>query len=298
MTGPMLRSSKRSDLLPARLFFRAIACAPRPVQRHILFAIKHGYLLPRKPTTFSEKIQWRILNDRRDLIAVGGDKLRMKEYAAAKAPGVHIPETIWTGPDVSVVHDVDWDCDWVLKPISGSGESFFGSGSMKSSRLSIRSLERWTHDAPEERGEWAYEVARRGYLLERRIPTPDGMPPNDLKFYVFAGRVRAIYWSSPRSLGETHRFYSPTWQALTMRRRDVPLAPVVEPPANLREMVRLAEKLGEAYDFIRVDLFGVEDKIYFGELTPYPAGGLRRFSPADADRELGSYWRLPDLAVR
>jgi len=53
----------------------------------------------------------------------------------------------------------------------------------------------------------------------------------------------------------------------------------------------LAESLAEDFDFIRVDLYDVDDKIYFGELTPYPGGVSAQFLPISADKALGELWR-------
>ena len=58
-------------------------------------------------------------------------------------------------------------------------------------------------------------------------------------------------------------------------------------------MVNLAESLAEGFEFIRVDLYNVGGKIYFGELTPYPAGVALRFLPESEDIGLGQKWPYP-----
>ena len=57
-------------------------------------------------------------------------------------------------------------------------------------------------------------------------------------------------------------------------------------------MTEVSEALGREFDFIRVDLYDVEGSVWFGELTPYPGGGLDPFDPR-LDRELGALWVLP-----
>jgi hypothetical protein len=58
-------------------------------------------------------------------------------------------------------------------------------------------------------------------------------------------------------------------------------------------MLAIAAELGAEFDFIRVDLYDVPGKVFFGEVTPYPGGGLKRFVPASFDTELGACWQLP-----
>ncbi len=64
-------------------------------------------------------------------------------------------------------------------------------------------------------------------------------------------------------------------------------------PARLREMIAVAESLGDGTDFVRVDLYLLPDRIVFGELTSYPAGGDSPFEPPSFDVEFGRHWTVP-----
>ena len=55
----------------------------------------------------------------------------------------------------------------------------------------------------------------------------------------------------------------------------------------------VAEKLAEDIPFVRVDFYETGGRLYFGEMTLYPAGGLEEFVPAEWDRILGGWLRLP-----
>ena len=75
-----------------------------------------------------------------------------------------------------------------------------------------------------------------------------------------------------------------------------PLGPAAPPPDGLVSLVSTAEKLGADFDFIRVDLYLVGDKVFLGEMTPYAIGGIEPFDPRGADAWLGSFWTLPDVS--
>jgi TupA-like ATPgrasp len=62
-------------------------------------------------------------------------------------------------------------------------------------------------------------------------------------------------------------------------------------------MIAIAEELGSEFDFLRVYLYNIDGRIFFGEFSPYPGSGLDRFTPASFDTELGARWRLPRLMV-
>ena len=62
---------------------------------------------------------------------------------------------------------------------------------------------------------------------------------------------------------------------------------IIELPDNLKEMISLAEKLSANEPFLRVDLYNVNGKIFFGELTFYPASGLGKWTSDEIDIEVG-----------
>ncbi len=58
-------------------------------------------------------------------------------------------------------------------------------------------------------------------------------------------------------------------------------------------MVEIAERLGAETDFVRVDLYDVDGRVVFGELTSYVLGAQYRFSPPEFELEVGSWWTVP-----
>jgi hypothetical protein len=64
----------------------------------------------------------------------------------------------------------------------------------------------------------------------------------------------------------------------------------VREPPNLELMLQTAEALGADLDFVRVDLYDVGNRIYFGEMTSTPGGGFVRFDPQAMDEHLGQLW--------
>jgi hypothetical protein len=94
--------------------------------------------------------------------------------------------------------------------------------------------------------------------------------------------------------GETprSRFYDRNWHAQPFTREAFGQALDLSRPANLDKMVRVAEALGAGFEFIRVDLYSVGQRVVFGELTLAPGAGWIPFRPASYDATLGNHWRL------
>ena len=59
-------------------------------------------------------------------------------------------------------------------------------------------------------------------------------------------------------------------------------------------MLSLSERLAKDIPFLRTDFYIVDHKIYFSELTFFPASGLDRFVPEEWDGILGSWLVLPN----
>ncbi|MGY1856624.1 ATP-grasp fold amidoligase family protein [Modestobacter sp. SYSU DS0290] len=266
---------------------------PLPAKRAVLFSRAHGRWPARVPRTFTEKVNWRVVHDRRPLIGQLGDKLAMKAYAADVLPALSIPRVLWTGTDVAGLAAADLPARWVLKPNHGTMRVHLGSGPPDVGRLR-RVTAGWL-DEPlyRTRGEWVYSQARRLLLVEEFLGT--GEPPADVKLLVFGGRVRLVQVDTGRFGDHRRRLYTPDWTPVDVT-EDVAPGPVTAPPGSLDELVKVAEALGAAFDFVRVDLYDVDGEVWFGELTPYPGGGLDRFD-AGLDELLGSWWQLPDRSA-
>ncbi|MGY1835790.1 ATP-grasp fold amidoligase family protein [Blastococcus sp. SYSU DS0510] len=279
--------------VPDRLRRAAVRRLPIAAKRALLYAEAHGRLpRMRDPRTFTEKLNWRIVHDRRPLIGQLGDKLAMKEYAARTCPGLAVPRVLWTGTDVGGLAAAELPERWVLKPNHGTMRVHRGVG-----RPDVPALRRLTADwlgEPlwPERGEWVYSQARRLLLAEEFLGRP-GEVLADHKFLVFGGRVRLVQVETGRLTGShSRRLYTREWVPVAAREPHVATGSVTPPPATLPAMLDVAETLGAAFDFVRVDLYDVDGEVWFGELTPYPGGGLDPFDP-ELDRLLGSWWTLP-----
>jgi hypothetical protein len=268
---------------------------PVSVERRLLFAY-YQRKLPHfsKPATFSEKVNWRILKDRRPLLEWTCDKLAMKDYADnAGLERLRVPRTFWSGSDISELRAVDLPEHWVLKPNHRSGLIYFGHGRADLPELA-KATANWLD--PFESGklrEWAYAAARPVFLVEELLGPP-GAPPPDYKIFVFDGKPDLIELVH-RYDGNQQRLYRADWSPLEVLYGPQGISPIVPPPPDLAEMLEIAGRLGEPFDFIRVDLYAFDGSIVFGELTPYPCGGLERFQPASFDAELGAKWQLPTL---
>ena len=111
----------------------------------------------------------------------------------------------------------------------------------------------------------------------------------DYKFFCFNGKVQFFKIDFGRFVEHHANYYSPKGQLLPFGEKGMEPVPnhVEVMPDNLPEMILIAEQLSKGFKFLRVDLYNVKGKIYFGELTFYPASGMGAFVPEVWDWEFG-----------
>lgn len=67
----------------------------------------------------------------------------------------------------------------------------------------------------------------------------------------------------------------------------------VKPPKSFEEMKRIADQLCKGFIHVRVDLYEVEGKEYFGEMTFTNGSGFEQLYPIEYEKIIGDYIKLP-----
>lgn len=271
----------------------------------------------RRPVTFTEKVRYKMLRDRRPLQVVFADKAAVRTHVAAVVGEQHLPRLVALLDDPAGLAGLDLPRECVVKPTHGSGACVVVSDAAPADARLPEPRWGWTyaHVRPEHadpavlqaiaagwcskrygRGpnhEWAYGQVRARVLVEELLVGPDGGVPADLKLFVMSGRVRFAQVDGGRFGTHLQDFFDRDWRPLPMTGGH-PRSPV--PPARperYEEAVALAERLGAATDFVRVDLFCLPDRVVVGELTSSPAGGDSPFDPPEWDAAFGAPWTVP-----
>ena len=119
----------------------------------------------------------------------------------------------------------------------------------------------------------------------------------DYKFYCFNGVPKYLYVSTGLENHATASisFLTLDWEFAPFGRSDFkPFTELPPKPTKFEEMLEIAARLSAGYKFLRVDLYQIENQIYFSEFTFSPCGGMMPFNPPEWDEELG---KLIDLSI-
>ena len=144
--------------------------------------------------------------------------------------------------------------------------------------------------------EWPYYSGKKHRILVEEYLQSENGALIDYKFFCFNGKCIFVYLCTGRHNGhgvEIH-IVSPTYQPLPVTRvGDEPAGALPEKPERFEEMVHIAEKISSPFPHVRVDLYYIQDRIRFGELTFFNASGYMLYEPDHFDELIGRLFLLP-----
>lgn len=111
----------------------------------------------------------------------------------------------------------------------------------------------------------------------------------DYKFICSNGEPKYIQVDIDRYIEHNQKYFDIEWNELNWSYGFKKYEGEIEKPENLDDMLMIARKLSSKFQFVRVDLYSVENKVYFGELTFTPGAGLLIFKPKEVNEIVGGY---------
>lgn len=267
--------------------------APALAIRMRYFRLFWKWLDLKNPKTLAEKIQWMKLHHQDPLLVKLADKYQVRE---------HIEKTVGADYLISMpfvwdhAEDVDFSVlpdSFVLKPNNSSGRVLIckdkATLDVEAARKTLQAWEK--ENLTKITGEWIYEkipfkIVCEEFLEDKIV---------DYKMYYGGGQFICTQVIGGRSEGnKTFGYMDENWQLLPIRRKGVPaMKEAPEKPGAYEEMLAIGKKLAEGFVFIRVDLYYVAGKVYFGELSFYPNNGFIAYETAEMDEYFSSKIALP-----
>lgn len=240
---------------------------------------------------FSDTTEWSRLTDkyavRQYVEDVGGAEYLVKLYGK------------WDR-----VEDIEWDKlpdKFVLKCNNGGSANAVKIVRDKS-LLNIEELKQtmrgWlTKEMSPDQTEYHYIDVKPCIIAEQLLENPESIKAIsntliDYKIWCFNGKVSEIWTCANRTLdgADVATFdllwnYHPEGSVFTKDYNKQ--KQLVPKPKNLDVMISLAEKLSAPFPVVRVDLYNIGGKVYFGEMTFTSNGGIMDFYTQEHLLELG-----------
>lgn len=244
------------------------------------------------PQTYNEKLQWLKLNDIHPEYTNLVDKVEVKKIVARAIGEEHVIKTlgVWDS-----FEDVNFDAlpdMFVLKTSHDSGGVAICrdkrqeciKAAQKKIEKSMRRNYFWEHR------EYPYRDVKPRIIAEQYMVDESGTELKDYKIFCFDGEPKVIQVDYDRFTEHKRNLYDIEWNRLpftlkfpTDWSREIPK------PEGLQEMLDMARKLSEGMPHVRVDLYHINGKIYFGELTFFHGSGHEKFTPEEWNMTFGEW---------
>ena len=299
-------TSKRFDKFCVKLMEHFFTWLPDRLYLDLYYRFKMGQRLNLKcPSTFSEKLQWLKLYDRRREYSMMVDKLAVKDYVASVIGKQYVIPSLgsWDSPE-----DIEWELlpkRFVLKTTHGGGsmgvivckdkDSFDKQKAVEKLKCSMK------QDIYKYFKEWPYKNIKKKVFAEVFIETnPDVSDLPDYKWYCFNGEPKFCQVIQDRTTEETIDFFDTEWK----HQEFIGLNPTaghalsaIPKPTLLNIQLQIASKLSKGIPFSRIDLYEIRGSVYFGEITFVPMGGFGKFRPELYNEILGELINLNTQSI-
>ena len=281
-----------------KIFFKipgSVRCKISHYRMHRRFG-NHSYLMDLKnPKTFNEKITWLKLNYRQELAKKIADKYLVREYVEEKVGREYLIPVI----DVYLhPNQIDYSIlpnQFVLKPNHGSGWVIICMDKATANFKAYNNrLKNWFKiDFYYLSDEWQYHKMEKKIICETLIQ--DLADVIDYKIYCFKGIPRFVQVDLDRHTQHKRSFYDLNWRKMDIGLLYPDSKEILEKPKRFSEMLEVASALASELPFCRVDLYNVEGKILFGEITLHPEAGNGPFETYEQDLRLGEMLDINDI---
>ena len=254
------------------------------------------------PETFNAKIQYLKLHQTENIYASICDKYEVRKYVSDKVGEEYLIPIIGIFNNPNEIDYKGLPDKIVIKCTHDSGTALIFNGNMPSNTTATvnrlqRALNSNYYYLHRER---AYKHIKPRIICEELLEDNVNNQIYDYKFMCFGGKAKCFFVTIDRNResGLKLNFYDMNWQQLPFKRVYPNFTTPIRKPSNFDKMVELAERLAEGFTFVRVDLYDVNNTIYFGEMTLYPGAGFERFTPEKWDYILGEWMEIPECNTR
>ncbi|WP_303837284.1 ATP-grasp fold amidoligase family protein [Ruminococcus flavefaciens] len=249
------------------------------------------------PRTYNEKLQWLKLYYRNPLYTKLVDKYEVKKIVKSIIGEEYIIPTLGVWEHFDEIDFSKLPKQFVLKCTHDSG----GLCICKDKKsFNYQDAKRLIEKCLKQRfyllgREWPYKGVKPRIIAEPFLEDNKTQELRDYKFFVFDGKVKALFIASDRqkSIDTKFDFFDRDFNWIDVRQGHPNSQNKPEKPVNFDLMISLAEKLGKDMPHVRVDFYEVNGKVFFGEMTFFHHGGWTPFEPEKWDYIFGSWINLP-----
>lgn len=273
---------------------KALSWVPDSIMLPLQYRIKLGrWCSLKNPQRWTEKLQVYKMFYRNPVLHQCVDKYEVRKFVESKGCAVNLVKLYGVWDHASEIDFTKLPSSFVLKTTNGGGgeDVVLVRDKNQTDRLEkVKFLDAKRVKEVNGGREWAYTGIKKPRIIAEELLINTENPDagvEDFKILCFHGEPHYIIVDKDRFIDHKRNFYTTEWERVSVTTDHEQFETPYPKPKNFDEMMNLARKLSADFPFVRVDLYNIEGKIYFGELTFYPWTGYVQFTPDYFDFTLG-----------
>ncbi len=283
-----------------RNYIYLLSFLPDEIYLKLFYRVVTGRKLDLKnPTLFSEKENWLKIHNRNPEYKALVNKLTVRDIVAKEIGEGHTFPIlgVWNSFD-----EIDFNKlpnQFVLKCNHDSGGAKVIRDKRKMKADEIKKLRkhfnnRMRHDFFYAGREWPYKGMERKIFAEKMMVSdnPNEKDLTDYRFFCFNGEPKILFVGTEMSQNWRFDWFDMEFNKLDIFSIHPSAGKDISKPSLFEEMKDISRKLSKGKPFVRIDLYQIDGKIYFGEQTFFHGGGLCLFSPLEWEQKLGDWLDL------
>lgn len=241
------------------------------------------------PTSLTDKILLIKLKQKArlsNLRKLAADRLLVRNYVNDKSKSCSLIKILWNGDNLTRKIWNELPNKFVIKANHGSKMVQIIDKNTDDFQTILDLTKEWLDNDYYKKGrEWVYKDTPKTLLVEELLQFSSKIPP-DFKFFCLNGKVHFVQVDLDRFDGHSRNIYDRTFNLIDVKYH-FPRGYVIDKPKQFDTAISIAEDLSLDFDFVRVDLYLLDDTIYFGELTNFPGNCLESFDDYSFDLKMG-----------
>lgn len=247
------------------------------------------------PKKFTEKIQYiKLFGKNNEIQAILADKYLVRDWIKEKIGEEYLIPLIGVYDKFSDINFDDLPNSFVIKCNHDSGSVTVVKDKNKVDWKKLR----YKYDYHVKTNfyyftlESHYSLIQPKIIIEQYLETSNEDVP-DYKFLCFNGEPCYCWVDTDRFIEHKRNLYDLDWNLMDWQVGKYKKNKKIIKPNNFNEMLDLVKNLCIDIPHVRVDLYDINGKIYFGEMTFTSESGFGYIDP-NHDLMLGNLWKIKD----
>ena len=274
-----------------KIYNEVLWLMPKSLAHKILYYKMSGKKLNLKnPKTIDDKLHYLMVYKYREKYGKLADKYEVRKFIKERNYEELLPKLYGVYNNANEIDFNKLPNKFVLKTNHGCGNVFICTDKEKFNFEEAKDVlnKALKKNFARKTLEYHYSYIEPKIICEEYLDDKEHKLPLDYKFYCFDGHVECLLLCSDRENGTKLDYYDLNWNKLPYSIDKYTSHKEINKPKTLDEMIKVASDLSKGFEFVRVDLYDINGKVYFGEMTFTPVAGYIYENTQESLEYLGS----------